>query len=194
MAGVMAVALTAPPSLFFVKDTTHRHAPHLGFANDHISLALVGGGSWATPGLGWVHSEELEALKGHVYGDLKIDNFEFSDLGSGRYQTVRAGYLVHPWASVLGGATLGYRRSGGDNLQNAVEVGLPLFAGSQNAWVRLEPIYLFSSAGVTWNYRFQCEIPISRTPFFAGFNWEARTVRQGGVYFGTMALVFGIRS
>jgi hypothetical protein len=193
LAGFGVAMLAAPPTLLFIKDTMHRHAPRLAFADDHVTVSFVGGGSWAKPGLGWVHSESVEALKGRLYAELNIDHFDFSDLGSAQFQTIRAGYLLHPWSSALGGATIGYRRARGDNVQDAVEVGLPLVMGSQRGWARLVPTYVISSTGVTWTYRFQGEFPISGTRLVAGCNLEGRTLHQGGVYFGTLAFVLGIR-
>lgn len=186
------VMLTAPPSFMLIRQEPDSQR-NLGFADDHFSVYLLGGGNWEKPGLGWVHSEGVEALKGRFYGELRIDSFDFSDLGSAQFQTIRTGYLLHPLPHLLGGVTIGYRRARGDSVQNALEIGLPLVAGAQRAWFRLNPTYLISSAGVTWNFRFQTDFPIYRTPLVLGFNVEARTLRQGGAYFGTMAVVLGTR-
>jgi len=189
-----AALLVAPPTVMLVgKDTTRRPGYDVGFAGDHFSVYLVGGGSWEKPGLGWTHSESVAALKGRLYGELRFDSFEFSDLGSAHFQTVRAGYLVHPAQPVLGGVTIGYRRARGDSVQNAVEIGLPLVLGTSRGWIRFNPTYLISSAGITWNYSLQMEFPILHTPLVLGFDFEARTLRQDGVYFGTVALVLGTR-
>jgi hypothetical protein len=196
LAAVAAVMVAAPSAVLLIKEK--RDADTTGHlrvwpARNHITVSFVGGGSWETPGKGWVHAENLEVVKGHLHGELRVEDLHFSDLGSVQFQTIRAGYFLHRRALLRGGATVGYRNARGDRVQNAVEVGLPLEMGSERGWMRFEPTYVLSSAGVTWNYRLQGDFPIAHTPLLIGFNVEAKTLRQGGAYFGTAALVLGFR-
>ena len=128
-----------------------------------------------------------------LYGELRFDSFEFSDLGSAHFQTLRAGYLVHPRQPLLGGVTIGYRRARGDTAQSALEIGLPLALGTSRGWMRFTPTYVISSDGIRWNYSLLAEFPIVHTPLVVGFDCEARTLRQYGELFGTVALVLGTR-
>lgn len=61
------------------------------------------------------------------------------------------------------------------------------------AALRFEPIYVMSDAGVSWTYRCQAEIYLLPKPLFAGFLVEAKPLRQGGPYQGTLGLLFGVR-
>ena len=191
LAAFSAVMLTAPPSVFFLKGT-RRDTLHLTFSDDHVSVFFIGGGSWERPGRGWVYSSNFEILKRGLYGGVSIEDFRFSDLGTVHFATVRTGYLVRARPGLAGGVTLGYRSARGNGVQNAIEIGLPLVMGSRKAWGRFEPTYAISSAGVSWNYRLRLEAPIGQTPFFAGFNIDVKTLRQGGAYYWNPALVLGL--
>ena len=195
LAAFAAALIVAPPAVMLVRGDTARRPPghEVGFAGDHFSIYLVGGGSWEKPGLGWTHSERFAVLEGRLYGELRFDSFEFSDLGSAHFQTLRAGYLAHPRQPLLGGVTIGYRRARGDTAQSALEIGLPLALGTSRGWMRFTPTYVISSDGIRWNYSLLAEFPIVHTPLVVGFDCEARTLRQYGELFGTVALVLGTR-
>ncbi len=193
MALVGGALLAAPSSFLLTKEAFRQDTFRLGFFDARLRVFFAGGGGWEKPGKGWAHSENIELLTGRVLSALRTEYFDFSDLGAVQFTTLRVGYVVHPRAPLAGGVTLGYRWARGDRVQNALEIGFPLFYGRKTVWARLEPVYLLSKAGVTWNYRFHVEAPSPRTPVLAGFNLEAKTVRQGGAYFTNPAIVLGLR-
>ena len=57
LAAFAAALIVAPPAVMLVRGDTARRPPghEVGFAGDHFSIYLVGGGSWEKPGLGWTH-------------------------------------------------------------------------------------------------------------------------------------------
>ncbi len=185
--------LAAPSSFLLFKESFQQDTMPLGFTDTHIIAYFATGGGPDKPGKGWDYSGNVELRAGRVFGALSVQHLRYSDLGTFRFTSVRTGYLWHPRNPMAGGVTLGYRWARGDAVQNAFEVGFPFVVGSQRGWVRFEPTYLMSHAGVTWNYRVQMEAPIQRTPFLVGMNLEAKTVRQGGVYFGNIDVALGVR-
>ena len=193
MAAAAAVSLAAPSAFLLLKGTQWQHSEGVGFSDDHVFGYVAGGVSGEMPGNGSVQGGELDVLNGHLYGGFRVEQYYLTKLGNYEYASLRAGYVIHPWPSALGGITIGYRRAHGDSVQNAVEIGFPLIAGRRNGWLRLEPIYLFSNRGTTWTYRGQFEWAIARTPLLAGFYLEVKPVRQDGEYFVMPALVLGMR-
>jgi len=196
LAGFVVAVLVAPPALLFIKhDTSDHRRPGAPFADPHVSLYFVGGGSWEKPGLGWVRSEILEVHRKRMYGEVDFENSYFSDLGHFQFQSVRAGYLLHNTA-MAGGVSLGYRRAVGDRVQDALQIGLPLAmdlgrqGGVQASW-RFEPTYLISSQGVSWNYRLQWDLAFPRSHLVTGFNVETKPARQGDPYYATINLLVG---
>jgi hypothetical protein len=63
--------------------------------------------------------------------------------------------------------------------------------GGREGAARFESAYVISREGVSWTYRIQAEAYLLPTPLFAGLVVEAKPLRQGGPYLGTVALLFG---
>jgi hypothetical protein len=152
---------------------------------------VTGGGGGTSKVDEWTHSESIEILKNGIYGEVRIENLYVPDRF--QFQTLRGGYLAHPKPALVGGVTLGYRRAQGDRVQNALEIGLPLVIGAPRGSFRFEPTYLISSAEISWNYRGQIEFNIPRRHLVAGLNVEGKPLRRGDPYFGTVALLLGVR-
>jgi hypothetical protein len=191
MAAATLVILSAPGPFVSV---TNPDTTHLGFADNHWALYVAGGPLSGSRGgndfWGWAYSASFEVLTKGVYSELRTENFHLNN-NHVQFWTIRGGYLFRPKPAVAGGVTIGYRYAGRSS-QNAVEVGFPLVVGSRRGWMRLEPTYIISSQGVSWNYRWQSELPVSRS-IFTGFDFDVKPARQHAPYFGTMTLLLGWR-
>lgn len=200
---VGGMLLSAPASLLLLNttpDPADREEPipddmEPAFWDNHVSAYLTGGLTERfrkEPNrYGWAHSVSVEVFAHGIYGELRVERFAVPD--HVQFQTVRAGYLFRPRRAVATGVTLGHRSAYGERVQDAFEIGLPLVVGAARGSARFEPTYLISSQGVSWNYRFQTELYIPRSPFMAGVGWEGKTVRQGGFYFSAFTLLVGVR-
>jgi hypothetical protein len=190
-AGLFTALAVAPPALFLVPglltpDTTR------ALPNHYVAAYFMGGGIGGEDAPdSWTHSENFDALRGHLYASLSVEHFYRRERL--QYQTVRAGYLFRPNRGVTGGVTVGYRCASGTGGEDAVLIGLPITGGGQVASLRFEPIYAMSRAGVSWTYRFEAEVYLLPKPLFAGLLAEAKPLRQGGPYQGTIGLLFGVR-
>jgi hypothetical protein len=191
MAAVTLVILSAPGPFASV---TNPDTTDLGFADSHWATYVTGGPLSGSRGgkdfWGWAYSASIEVLTKGVYAELRTENFHIDD--HVQFWTMRGGYLFRPKPAVAGGVTIGYRFAGRSNSQRAVEVGFPLVVGSRRGWMRFEPTYVISSQGVSWNYRWQSELPVSRS-FFSGVDFDVKPVRQHAPYFATMTLLLGWR-
>jgi len=179
LAAATLVMLAAPGPLVFV---TNPDTTHLGFADNHVAVSVTAGPLF---GLGrgqdfggWAYSAGVETLMNGVYAELRTENFTLDHV---RFWTIRGGYLFHPKAAVAGGATLGYRYAGRAGLENAIEVGFPLVVGTRRGWMRFEPSYVISSQGVSWNYRWQSEFPVSHG-LHGGFDFDVKPIHQAVSY------------
>ena len=188
-AGFAAALAVAPASLVFL----HGADPPGALPNSHAAAYVSGGGggTLASNSVHWFYTEEVEGWTGHLYGDVRDESFRGPAYR--RFLTVRGGYLVHPRPGIEGGLTLGYRVADNGPAPQAVTMGLPMMFGSEKGFVWWEPTYLVSSAGVSWNYRFQAEFYILPTRLTAGTAFDFLPLQQGGAYVGTMTLLFGIR-
>lgn len=190
-----AALLFAPPSLLFVPslDTTSRE---LRLTQPHVSVYGVGGITQRISGddpnpWKWTGSASLEAVASGLYAELRIEALSIPE--PTQAWTLRGGYLFHPKPQFAGGFTLGYRWAQGDSIQNALEIGLPFAFGREFLAARFEPTYLISSRGLTWQWRFQPEFYIPRSPLMAGLCLEIKRARQGAPYHGTLTLLAGLR-
>jgi hypothetical protein len=188
-AGFAAVLAVAPASFVFF----HRADPPGALPNSHTAAYMSGGGAGTLRGnsFHWFYTEEVEGWNGHLYGDVRDESFRGPAYR--RFLSVRGGYLLHPRPGIEGGLTLGYRVADNGPAPRAVIVGLPMMLGSEKGFVWWEPTYLVSSAGVSWNYRFQAEFYVVPTRLLAGPAFDFQPLQQGGAYVGTMTLLFGAR-
>ena len=183
--------LTAPGPLVSI---TNPDTTDLGFAHNHVAVYVAGGalsalqqrqGFW-----GWTYAAHVELLRNGSYTEIEAESV---DQGSPvQFWSLRTGYLLHPKPAAAGGVTIGYRHVGRGRSEGAVEVAFPLIIGSRRGWMRLEPIYVFSSQGVSWNYRFLGEWPMTHR-LFGGVDMDFKPIRQDAPYFGTLTFLIGWR-
>jgi len=197
IAGGMVVFALAPPAFLLLPTKPDTTLPNLGFMANHFGAYATGGLAYrsAPEGeshYGWMHSASIEALWNRLYGEARFEAFDVAD--HVQFWTVGAGYLFQPLPNMAGGFTLGYRWAHGDDVQDAVEVGLPLVWGREVAAGRFEPTYVISSRGVSWNYRLRLDLDIGRSPFVAGTCFDIKPLRQGGGYHATFTLLLGVRA
>lgn len=190
LAGFGLVMAAAPPALFLAPGLT-RPDSTLTLADNYIAVYVTGGGIGENGPTSWTNSEHLEVLRGHLYASVSLEHFQVKERL--RYHTIRAGYLFRPKRAFAGGLTIGYRGVSGGGGQDAAIISLPLTIGGQVAAARLEPTYVIWREGVSWTYRFQGEFYGLPEPLFLGAVVDAKPLRHGGPYFGTLALLFGIR-
>ena len=192
LAIVTAIVLVAPGPFVPLSnpDTTH-----LGFARNHLAVSATGGLlTGETEGgddfNGLAYSASVEVFRNGVYGEVRGESY---DQGSRtQFWTIRAGYLMRPKSAIAGGATIGYRFVTEGVSENALEVGFPLAVGSPRKWIRLEPTYVISTRGVSWNYRFQTDFLVTRS-LSSGLNVDVKPSRQHGPYFAAITLLLGWR-
>jgi hypothetical protein len=190
--GALVIVLgVAPSSLLLSPKLTNPGEGTLAFAQSHVVAYTTVGINYDDRN-GWLHTQHVEVVRNGAYGELEVEQFYIHQFY--RTETVRLGYLWHPKSPLAGGVTLGYRYATADSLQRGAEVGFPLAMGSDEAWLRFEPTYVVSARdGVCWNYRLQGEIPIGKTPYFSGFNFEAKALGRGDLQAIPITLLFGAR-
>jgi hypothetical protein len=196
MAMFTAAAHVAPPSLLLIPVPPNSTGTELAFWGNHLSASVSGGPAFDQyEHTAWAHSANVELLQHGVYAAARLENIYLPT--HYQYRTVRVGYLVHPTLSVAGGATIGFRSVPADRTQEGIEIAFPFFMGSRAGSMRLEPAYVISpSGGVTWSYRYQAEVAIGSGPFFAGFDYDAKTLPlRWGSHISSqgMALQLGVR-
>jgi hypothetical protein len=196
LAAFTGMALVAPPSLLLIPVPPSSTGTELAFWGNHVSASVSGGAAFDQyEHTAWAHSVNVELLRHGVYAAARLENVYLPT--HYQYRTARVGYLVHPRLSVAGGATIGYRSVPADRAQEGIEIAFPFFMGSRAGSMRLEPAYVISpSGGVTWSYRYQAEVAIGSGPFFAGFDYDAKTLplRRGShISSQGMALQLGVR-
>lgn len=186
-----AVELIAPPVLLLLPKLTDL-APG-ALSDHHVSVYITGGdGARFRNGIDrWAYTEDIEVFTHGIYAEVRSENFYTP--GHFQFHTLRTGYLAHPKPALLGGVTLGYRTAHGALGQDALEIGLPSAVGNERGAVRFEPTYVISKEGVSWNYRLQMELYVPSRHLVTGVAFEAKPLQQGGPYYGTMALLLGVR-
>ena len=166
----------------------------LRFSKNHMAFYVTGGALSGSRGGqdfgGWTASGTVELFRNGMYGEVRVEDFHLPYYV--QFRTIRAGYLFRPKPALAGGVTLGYRFTDPRRSENAFEVGFPSVVSAGRGWIRLEPTYIISSQGITWNYRFQTELPVSRE-LFAGLDMDGKPDRQDAPYFVTLTLLFGWR-
>ena len=191
--GIMGVA---PASLLLVNSIrTQQRADTGSDLPDHyvIAYAAAGYAGHDNNTDGWGLSQDVQAFSHHAYGELR-----FQDLYTPAFiqvRTVTVGYLVHPVPRDIGGVTLGYRHVNRPGAPDTWEIGLPFIAGGTSGigQIRLEPIYAVSSHGVSWNYRWESIFFPGRSVYVVSLDVDFKPLRQGGPYYGTILLGFGLR-
>jgi hypothetical protein len=187
--------LVAPSSILLSDALTNPAETELAFWQDHVSASVSGGPAFDQyDHTAWAHSANVEVLRHGVYAAARVENINLPT--HYQYRTVRAGYLVHPKPALAGGVTLGFRSVPADRTQEGIEIAFPLFIGAPNGSMLLEPAYVISPSRVSWSYRYQGEVAIGSGPFFAGFDYEAKTLplRWGShITSQGMALLIGVK-
>jgi hypothetical protein len=190
LAGAVVVFAAAPPALFLVPGLLTPDSTR-ALPTQYMAAYLTGGRIGHDAPSSWTHSENLEIIRGHLFGAVSLEHFSTQERL--QFRSIRAGYLFRPNRGVAGGVTLGYRSVTGTRGQDAVLIGLPMSAGSEWAAMRLEPIYAVSGAGVSWTFRWQVDCYFLPRPMLAGLLVEAKPLWQGGPYQGAIALILGVR-
>jgi hypothetical protein len=191
MAGAFTLFAVAPAAvLLFPSD---QGPPEHPLPSRILIASLAGGGTGHDAPSTWTGAQWVELRQDHLY--LSAEHLTVGGSDPVGFETVQGGYRARPSAHphLEGGVTLGYRHAEGRAVQDAAVVSFPLIVGSSRAAMRLEPAYVFSPSGVHWSYRLSGEFYSLPRPLFAGIRFEARPMRQGGEYFGTMALLLGVR-
>jgi hypothetical protein len=184
------------PSALLLMPTCFDDEHELGFWRDHVSVNATGGlmvSDWHGAA---AHSAGLEVLALGAYAEVRLDRYHRSD----RVETwdARAGYLIHPYRSVAGGVTVGWREapdvpdgwSGG-----GVLIGFPIVVAAcgerRPCWVQWEPIYMISDRGLGFTPRLRLAVPIPRTPLLGRLDLEAKGMRKKDPL--SVSLGFGLR-
>jgi hypothetical protein len=188
---VFVAALTvAPPAVLLSSRFTDPDST--GTLGNHIAAYFAAGGmdQHGSENHGDTYSGTVEVLAGHFYGTFRASDFR----GPGHVQflSARAGYLLRAKRVLAGGVSVGYRHVTGHNVEDAVEVGLPLVLGNEIGGVRWEPSYVISSKGIAWNYRLQMELYLAK-PLVLGAAFEVLPLRQGASHFNVVSLLLGLR-
>ena len=197
-----AVLLIAPPVMFLpwqdtsVSATISDLAATPDFRRSHVTIYLTGGPAFPdSADLGWAHSENAEVMWRGLYAELRLERFGLPH--HLQYRTTRAGYLIHPRPAFASGFTIGYRESHDLPDESGISISLPAMLAGSRGWGRMEPEYVFSRAGLRWNYRLQVEWPLpGRWQLFSGGNIEAKKLplhRRSRVGWTTGAVLIGIR-
>jgi len=179
----------APPALLLFKpsaDTSLGGVPY-----GELTVFATGGAFGDDQHTGATTTEELEARSGPLLVAASVGQFEVPQ--SGRVEAFHLGYLLHPYPTMAGGLTLGYRQGTGSYFASTLEVGLPLVFQNRRGGFRFEPTYAFSHRGVTWNYRLRMEMYVLPKPLYLGFDFQDRSLHKGSPHFGTIALLLGVR-
>lgn len=188
--GTILLAVAPAAAMLFPSDQGPAAYP----LPSHILIAsLAGGGTGRDAPSTWTRAEWIELRQDHLY--LSAEQSTLGGRDPIGFATIQAGYRArpsgHPHAE--GGVTLGYRHATGRSVQDAAVVSFPLLVGSSLAAMDFEPSYLFSATGVHWTYRFSGEFYTLPRPLFAGIRLEAKPMRQGEDYVGTVVLLLGVR-
>lgn len=174
MVALAGTAIVAPPALLFLPDLGNADTSALFLAGNHVFVyGSAGGGGDVDNRNYWAMQHGVELFMGGVYGEARVEQFGLHERNV-RLRAFRVGYLARVRGVALGGVTVGYRVPGGEGELRGVEIGLPLIMGSGRGDTRLEPIYLISNQGVSWNYRLQMELRLPNTPLTIGgrFTWH----------------------
>jgi len=187
--GALAVVMVGAPSAFVLSPRAALETDSsMVLPGNSLTAFVTGGGTGTDEPTDWSWSAHLELLRDRFFAALSDEHFDVPRPVA--YQTIRAGYLVHPYNSLRGGLTIGYRRA--STGENAALIGLPLTMGSHRASMRFEPTYVIAQTGISWTYRLQVEVYLM-APLVVGMVGEAHPLRQGGHYHGTVSLLLGVR-
>lgn len=193
-----AIMLFAPPSLLLLRqDSVVTDTARPAFRPQSVAIYVSGGFTdRLAPGrskVSWTQALSVQVYSRHLLAEARVDDQGIDR--AYRLRSVELGYLFYGHPRVAGGISIGVQRMGRDATQDAVTIGLPLVGfGHPAIWGRLEPRYVFSSAGVEWHYRAEIMGPVARrSPFIVGGSVEFKPLPQGGPYHGILALVIGVR-
>ena len=184
------------PSALLLTPTCFDDEQALGFWRDHVSVNATGGVMASDWHVAAMQSVGLEVLALGAYAEIRGDRYHRSDRVD--VWEGRVGYLIHPYRSVAGGVTVGWREvpdrpdgwSGG-----GVLVGFPIMIAAcgehRPCWVQWEPTYMISDHGLGFTPRFRLAVPIPRTPLLGRLDLEAKGMRKADPV--SVSLGFGLR-
>jgi len=191
----MALMVVAPASLLLLNSIrTELRADTGSDLPDHFVIAYATAGyvgHWNSDG--WGLSQDVQAFSHHAYGEVRVQDMYAPAFVQVRTFTV--GYLVHPVPRYLAGVTLGYRRVNRPGVPDGWEIGLPFIGGGKSGigQMRFEPVYAISSRGVSGEYRWESVFFPGRSAYVVSIDVDFKPLRQGGPYYGTFLLGFGLR-
>jgi hypothetical protein len=190
IAGTAVLAIAPSAAMLLPSD---EGPPEYPLPRDVLIASFVGGGTGRDAPSAWTSAEWIELRQDHVY--LSAERMRVSGDAPVGFETLQAGYRARPTGHprLEGGVTLGYRHATGPGVQDAAVLAFPALVGSSLAAMRFEPTYVFSASGVHWTYRFSGEFYSLPSPLFAGIRLEAKPLRQGDPYVGTVAFLLGVR-
>lgn len=191
MAAVVAVGAVAPPALLLLRHPADTAQHRDSLPSTWLTAYATAGGMGENSPHTLTYSANAELLTGHLYAAMRVEHLWVA--GSVGCRTARVGYLVRSHALLAGGLTVGYQETVGPGARGSLELGLPLVAGNRHVVVILSPTYNVSSTGVAWNYRFAMEVRELPRPLTAGLVIEVRHLREGGPYYGAVALLAGVQ-
>ena len=168
----VAILVVAPAAAVLPAPPVNTTVALTWLLRDHAAVRLAGGHS-GQHGQTWTYAAELEILRGSWFGEARLENFHLPR--HFQYQSAGVGYLVRSKRGIAGGPVVGYRRAPRDLRQSGLYVGLPYMSDLGGGVGRFEAIYVFSSGGPTWNYRFLAEMPIRKGPYSAGLTLEGKS-------------------
>jgi hypothetical protein len=196
-AAAFPVGFLAPAALPFIEKYPDTAGVGLPMWQKHLAVYTSVGGTARLPDrpgdrYGWRHSMTVEARWKSLYGQFQLDELHAPD--EARYWSLRTGYFLRPQPQVAGGMTVGYRWANGDDVQDALLIGLPfVYAPRTPVTVWVEPVYVISSRGFTWTWDMRTEFHVPRSPAFAGLGLGLAPIRQGGSYHAVLRLLLGAR-
>lgn len=171
-AAIAATAVTmiaAPPAFMLIpsNDTTGEGGRTLLLASSTVmAYSAVGSGNDNQERCLWALAQGIELFHRGLYAEARLEQFGLRDRNV-RLRTMRLGYLAHR-RFMMGGATIGVRDPAPGGGLRGVELALPLLIGGYGGQMRLEPLYLISGRNVSWNYRFQADLAVPRSPLVGG--------------------------
>jgi hypothetical protein len=171
------------PSALLLLPTCFGDEDRLGFWRDHVSAYATGGGMVSDWHGAAAQSVGVEVLVRGAYAEVRVDRYHRSSRVE--MWDARAGYLVHPFRSVAGGVTAGWREVDGapDGWSGGgVLIGFPIIITActqrRPCWVQWEPAYLISGRGLGFTPRLRLEVPIPRTPVLGRLDLEAKGMHE----------------
>lgn len=165
----MAVMLTAPAPVAFLGK---RGEDSMAFMRNHVTISTAYGGHFHD-GQTWSNALGVEVIVKAFA--LDVTREEYLGVRPARHTTARVGYFLHPRRHVAGGLMIGYREATDVAETSGITLGFPFIGEVNRTTIRLDPTYVFADVGALWHLRFEVDVPIPRTPIFAGMRVAAQS-------------------